>query len=85
MIIIKKRIIVSLLFILGILFLSGIIFIKSHATKSNKVIRIYIDPGHGGFDGGCEKPNYANHQQAYAQQQCYGPKILIHTITRLLS
>ena len=37
------------------------------------------------IDGGCEKPNYANNQQAHDQKQRYGPKILIHTITRLLS
>ena len=54
MIIIKKQIIFSLLFILGILFSFGIFITKTYATKSNKTFYIYIDPGHGGFDGGCE-------------------------------
>lgn len=54
MIIIKKQTIFSLLFILGILFSFGVIITKTYATKTNETFHIYIDPGHGGFDGGCE-------------------------------
>lgn len=53
MIIIKKNIIFSLLFILGILFSLSIIGIKLIADKEDTGILIYLDPGHGGFDGGC--------------------------------
>ena len=53
MIIIKKIIIFSLLFILGILFSLSIIGVKLIADKEDTGILIYLDPGHGGFDGGC--------------------------------
>lgn len=30
------------------------LFVQSYASSVKKPIVIYIDPGHGGFDGGCE-------------------------------
>ena len=53
MIIIKKILIFSLLFILGILFSLSLIRFKLVADNFNNTFIIYIDPGHGGFDGGC--------------------------------
>lgn len=53
MIIINKKLIFSLLIILGILFSLYFININLIASNSNKTYLIYIDPGHGGFDGGC--------------------------------
>lgn len=42
-----------MLFILGILFSLSLIRFKLVADNFNNTFIIYIDPGHGGFDGGC--------------------------------
>lgn len=49
---IKKRIFLMMC-IIGILFLFSIVIPLVNATKQEKQICIYIDPGHGGYDGGC--------------------------------
>ena len=54
MIIIKKKAILFLIITIGFLFSLSLIIVKSATTHYNKIITIYIDPGHGGFDGGCE-------------------------------
>lgn len=54
MIIIKKKIFWILIITIGFLFSSTILITKTIAKNSSNKFIIYIDPGHGGFDGGCE-------------------------------
>ncbi len=53
MIIIKKQYILSLIFIVGILFSLTLLTHNLYAKKTKDTFYIYIDPGHGGYDGGC--------------------------------
>ena len=54
MIIIKKKVILFLIITIGFLFSLTFIVLKTTASNYKKILTIYIDPGHGGFDGGCE-------------------------------
>lgn len=40
------------MYIIGIIILVSVIFIVPKAQNTSKVFYIYLDPGHGGFDGG---------------------------------